>query len=162
MQGSRALTYILRESRGQIVVDDVRLPVVQRPNSLKENLRALIPIYVMARAIYTDDFAEVRRVSSQELDRLVWQPVGDVPEIEGFDIVRHLTAPISAVSLAEDRADVVLGNENWGARVTLEHVGGRFVVDDVLLIAGPGDGNDHRIALKHAGRLNLAQRSTPQ
>ncbi|MEZ6052099.1 MAG: hypothetical protein R3C02_12015 [Planctomycetaceae bacterium] len=155
-QGTRALTYILRESRGRITVDDVLLPVVHRPASMKQNLRALIPVYAMARAIYAHDFTTVRRTSSRTLDRLAWQPLGEVPDL-GVDIIQHLTAPVSALSMTEDRAELILGDDNWGTRLTLTQVDDQFVVDDALFITGPDA--SQQVDLKSAGRLNLAQQS---
>ncbi len=155
-QGTRALTYILRESRGRIAVDDVLLPVVHRPASMKQNLRALVPVYAMARAVYINDFTAVRRHSSRTLDRLVWQPLGEVPDL-GFDIIQHLTTPVSTMSMTEDRVELVLGDDNWGTRLTLTQRDDQFVVDDVLFIAGPDA--SQRAELKTAGRLNLAQQS---
>ncbi|MGD9858217.1 MAG: hypothetical protein AB7U20_25025 [Planctomycetaceae bacterium] len=153
-QGTRTLTYILRESRGQIAVDDILVPAVHRPTSMKQNLRTLIPIYALARAIYADDMVEIRRASSRELDRLVWQPLGQVPDI-GCDIVRHLTAPVTAMTMTEDRAQLTLGDENYGARISLAGGDGRYIVDDVLLITGPLP--NQQIELKTVGRLNLAR-----
>ncbi len=155
-QGTRTLTYILRESHGQIVVDDVLLPAVHRPSSLKQNLRALTPVYAMARAVYANDMTGIRRSSSPELDRLLWQPLGKVPDL-GVDIVRHLTAPVTAMTITEDRAELMLGDKNWGARVSLVSLNGRLVVDDVLFIDGPLD--EQQTELKTAGRLNLVHGS---
>ncbi len=155
-QGSRALTYILRESRGRIAVDDVLLPVVHRPKSMKQNLQVVIPVYALARAIYGNDLANVRHSSSRELDRLVWQPLGEVPDI-GFDMIHHLTTPVTSITMTEDRAELVLGDNNWGTHLTLMRDGDRFVVDDVLFIAGPEE--SQRAELKTKGRLNLVQRT---
>ncbi|MCA9077937.1 MAG: hypothetical protein KDA93_23110 [Planctomycetaceae bacterium] len=153
-QGTRALTYILRESRGRMAVDDVLLPVSQRPTSMKQNLQAIIPVYAMARAIHANDLVTVRRSSSSDLDRLVWQPLGEIPNI-GFNLVDHLTTPITSIALTEDRAELVLGDDNWGARCTLLRGEDHFVVDDVRVIAGPSE--SQQADLKTAGRLNVAQ-----
>ncbi len=152
-QGSRALTYVLRDSRGRMVVDDVLLPVVNRPNSLKQNLRALLPVTAMARGVQANDLAAVRQMSSAELDRMVWASQESMPDV-GYDIPSHLTAPVTSLSMTEDRADLTLGSDHFGAQIQLRRVDRRFVVDDVLLIAGPQD--NERVELKRVTRLRLA------
>jgi hypothetical protein len=155
-QGSRALTYVLRESRDQMAVDDVLLPAVNRPNSLKQNLTVLLPVYAMARGVFRQDLAAVRSLSSPELSRLVWEPLGGIPTVE-TDLVRHLTAPVSALSLSDKHAELVLGDAHWGARIALVRQGGQFVLDDVLLIAGPEAAQ--QTELKRLGRLRVASDS---
>lgn len=158
-QGTRALTYVLRDSNGHMAVDDVLLPVVGRPNSLKQNLRAQIPVYAMARAFFKQDLVDVRRHSSADVIRLVWEPLGAIPNL-GVDVVRHLTAPVTALSMTEDRADLVLGDSSWGTRLTLTRLDDRFVIDDAVFITGPEP--TQRLDLKRAGRLNLsASQSAP-
>lgn len=152
-QGTRALTYVLRDSNGRMVVDDVLLPVVDRPNSLKQNLRAMIPVYGMARAFFSNDVEAARRHSSSSLVRNVWDPLGAIPSL-GVDPVRHLTMPVTSLSMTEDRADVHLGQQDDGARLTLKRIDDRFVIDDATFVAGPDP--SQRVELHRAGRLNLA------
>src|SRR5690606_21404476 len=107
-QGTRALTYVLRDSNGRTLVDDLLLPVVDRPNSFKQNLRALIPVYGMARAFFRQDVQEARRHSGRIIDQQVWEPLGRIPDLN-VDAVSHLTLPLTALAMTEDRADLSLG-----------------------------------------------------
>ena len=81
------------------------------------------------------------------------QPLAGIPEL-GIDTVGHLTPPIKELSMTEDRADLVLGDESYGARLTLSRIGDRFVIEDATFVAGPG--LDQHVELRRAGRLNLA------
>jgi len=59
-QGSRVLTYVLRDWQGRVCVDDVLMPVMDRPNSLKTTLEIMLPVYNFhARA--------ANRISADEL-----------------------------------------------------------------------------------------------
>ncbi len=153
-QGSRALTYVLRESRGRMAVDDVLLPVVNRPNSLKQNLRTIIPVIALARSVQNRDLASARRLSSPELNHLVWGPMNNTMSDLGCDVHGLLSTPINTLTMTEDRADLTLGTDHFGARIQLERRDQRFLVDDVQLIAGP-DKSSH-VDLKRVTRLNLA------
>ena len=152
-QGTRAVTYVLRESNGRMAIDDVLLPVVNRPNSLKQNLQALIPVYGLARACFHGDVPGAAYVSSPELTRLVWAPLETIPDLD-VDLVRHLTLPVSSLSMTDDRADLMLGSGETATRLTLSRTDDRFVVDEAVFISG--DPQTPRINLKTAGRLNLA------
>lgn len=152
-QGTRALTYVLRDSNGRMAVDDVLLPVVDRPNSLKQNLRAMIPVYSLARAFFNHDVRSAARVSSRELRRRVWEPLRAIPDI-GLDAVGHLTLPVTSLSMTEDRADLTLGTNEWGARLILTRTDDRFVIDDAIFTSGPLP--SQRVNLQRVGRLNLA------
>ena len=152
-QGTRALTYVLRDSNGRMVVDDVLLPVVDRPNSFKQNLRAMIPVYGMARAFFNGDVAAAARYSSTSLTDSVWGPLGAIPDL-GVDAVAHLTTPVTSLSMTEDRAELTLGDEGHGARLTLTRVGDRFVVQDATFLSGSP--SSQQVELRRAGRLNLA------
>jgi hypothetical protein len=154
-QGTRALTYVLRDSNGRMVVDDVLLPVVDRPNSLKQNLRALLPVYGMARAFFQQDVEAARRHSSRQIDQQVWEPLGGMPEL-GINAVQHLTLPITALTMTEDRADLTLGQGGLQTQLTLNRIDERFVIDEATFVTGPDP--SQRVQLSRAGRLNLAAR----
>jgi hypothetical protein len=152
-QGSRALTYVLRDSNGRMVVDDVLLPVVDRPNSLKQNLRALIPVYGMARAFFQQDVAAARIHSNRHINTQVWEPLGRIPDL-GVDAVQHLTLPVTALSMTEDRADMTCGHGGQRTQLTLIRLDHRFVISEATFITGPDP--THQVQLSRAGRLNLA------
>src|SRR5690606_17036224 len=135
-QGTRALTYVLRDSNGRMVVDDVLLPVVDRPNSFKQNLRALIPVYGMARAFFKQDLAAARLLSNRLINQQVWEPLEGFPDL-GLDAVQHLTLPVTALTMTEDRADLTLGQGTLQSQLTLTRIDNRFVISEATFMTGP-------------------------
>jgi len=136
MQGNRALTYVLRDNAGQVRVDDVLMPVVNRPSSLKTTLELMLPVYQFANGIATSQLGLLGRNSSHELNRRVWTQVDAVPESAGR-LLTYLQAPLTSITQEGDATLVMLGDNRWGAEVhlTIEHT--RHVVEDVLMIDGP-------------------------
>ena len=156
MQGTRALTYVLRDEGGQLRVDDLHLPVIDRPTSLKTSMELLIPIHKFIAGIDAGDIARLQRTSSDDLNRLVWLQTDTVPQV-GYVVPRHLQAELSAIKIGEGEALVALGDGRFGAQVRLTQEYGRHVVDEVLLIAGPESAQRER--MKRRMRLDLAARS---
>jgi hypothetical protein len=152
-QGSRALTYILQDREGQLLVDDVLMPTLGRPSSLKNTLELMLPILEFADALRLEQFDLIQRLSSRDFNRLVWHQTESIPRIN-FDVVRHLQTPLVSVEQTEDRAKLILGDEKLGTHAVLVREGGQFVVDELTLIAGtmPRD----RVELKHALRMHIA------
>jgi hypothetical protein len=71
------------------------------------------------------------------LNRHVWTLTDHVPSI-GHVAVRHLQAPLTAVQqTGENELLLLLGDEQFGARVLLVREHSTYAVDDVMLIAGP-------------------------
>ncbi|MFG0334292.1 MAG: hypothetical protein ACF8TS_13080, partial [Maioricimonas sp. JB049] len=147
-QGTRLLTYVLRSNRGRVVVDDVLLPVIGRPNSLKKNLTVMIPVYEFAYGIYNNDLETLRKTSSDGMRRMIWSQVSSVPEI-GWPVVRQLTAPIQKLQVQNDQAFVELSDGQYLARVRLQRVGETFVVADATLASSNGL---HQVELLQAMR----------
>ena len=54
----------------------------------------------------------------------------------------------------EDRAKLVLGDDKFGAQVTLVRESGQYVVDELLLVSGTMP-RDH-VELKRAFRMHIA------
>ena len=134
-QGNSAVTYVLKDSNGQILVDDILLPVENRPNSLKENLELVTTIRHFARGWRQRDLELVRRTSSDDFNRFVWHHARSFPEL-GFDLQQNLAAAITRVEHGPETGSVVLGNAHFGARVSLIEEGGHFIVDDVEVVLG--------------------------
>jgi hypothetical protein len=155
-QGETALTYLLRDVEGQLRVDDILMPVHNRPNSLKATLELMIPIDNFARAIYASNLDGLQRSSSQEFNRQVWHQTSVLPDI-GFDIPSHLRAPLRGVHEIEGQPDtllVTLGDDSWGAQITMMQERSQYVIDEILLIAGPEP--RQRARLKHTLRVQLS------
>jgi hypothetical protein len=158
MQGSRALTYVLRSSRGRMLVDDVLLPVADRSNSLKSNLEVLIPVYSFALGAHHHDMNLLRQNSAPGLNRMAWTHTQTVPDV-GFDLVEYLTLPVQSIRpTSADHTTVELGDGSRRTRVMLVREGPRFVVQDLQLSAGEGPGQ--QIELLQALRQIVASRNT--
>jgi len=134
-EGPLTLTYVLRNWNGKLRVDDVLLPATKRPRSLKTTLELMIPIRNFASGIRLSQIAVLERNSSSDLNRLVWKQTEEVPHL-GVTVLNHLRAPLTSVKLGTDKTTVKLGDERSGAHVELVKEHDRWVVDDVLLIAG--------------------------
>lgn len=134
-QGSRALTYMLQDRQGELLVDDVLMPTIGRPSSLKATLELMLPVLEFADGIRLGQVDALQRNSSRDFNRLVWYVTPKIPN-SGFDVAQHLYSPLVSVEQTDDRAKLVLGNDKFGAHVTLLRESGRFVVDEVLLVNG--------------------------
>jgi hypothetical protein len=136
MQGNRALTYVLRDNAGRVRVDDVLMPVVNRPSSLKATLELMLPVYQFANGIATSQLGLLGRNSSNELNRRVWTQVDTVPN-PTRRLLTYLQAPLTSITQADDTTLVMLGDNRWGAEVRLTTEHARHVVEDILMIDGP-------------------------
>lgn len=153
-QGSRALVYVLQDQEGELLIDDILLPVSGRPNSLKKTMEVMVPVTQFANVLAGRNIAGLQQLSSRDLNRKVWHRAKQVPSI-GLKMHEHFAVPLMALEIVEDRAIVGLGDDQYGARVLLLREGERFVVDDVRLIAGPEI--KQRIDLKEAMQLELSR-----
>ena len=152
-QGSRALTYMLQDRQGELLVDDVLMPTVGRPSSLKATLEFLVPVLDFASGLRLEQLPVLQRNSSRDFNRQVWHVTPKLPSI-GMDVVQHLHAPLVSIEQSDDRAKLVLGNDTFGAHVTLIRESGRFVVDELLLITGTMP-RDH-VELKRHLRMHIS------
>lgn len=153
-QGSRALVYVLSDRGGKLFVDDVLVPVVGRPNSMKVTLDVMISVARFVNALGEEDLKALQRTSSREYNRVVWHVAESIPHLEmnPFEYFRH---PLVQLDVEEQQAVVGLGDDRLGARFLMVKEGEQFVVDDVLLIAGPGA--DQRLALRDSMKLELSR-----
>ncbi len=152
-QGSRALTYVLQDKQGKLLVDDVLMPTLGRPNSLKTTMELMLPLLDFAGGVRLGQLEMLKRYSSRDFNRLVWQQTPKMPSLSQ-DIAQHLHAPLVSIEQTDDRATIVLGDDKFGAQVTLVRESGQFVVDEVLLISGTMP-RDH-VELKRSLRMHLA------
>jgi hypothetical protein len=153
-QGTRALVYVLRDHDGALLVDDVLMPVVSRPNSLKQTLEVTIPVRRFAAAVSAGDLERLPLISSKDFCLSVWHSCERIPEI-GVKPGEHFEVPLTTLQIKGDRAVAVLGDDRYGARVLLEKENGAYVIDDVLLISGPEA--RQRVELKNTLRLELSR-----
>jgi hypothetical protein len=160
-QGETPLTYILREEGGRMLVDDVLSPASGWPESMKLTAEILIPVLNFTGSLsqWTERHAEkdmdiVRASSTVDFSKFAWNNLDVLTDFEPSP-ASFFKAPLSGISVAGDRADVVFGNSRHGARFSIIKEAGAFKVDDVTLVAGPLE--DDQVALKRTIRTQLAQ-----
>ncbi|MBW3542959.1 MAG: hypothetical protein KY476_22075 [Planctomycetes bacterium] len=136
-QAGQRVKYVLRDREGEVRIDDVLVEAPGLPASMKTVLELLLPVRSYARALAASRLDLLQRTSSEDMNRLVWSQTDGIPPA-GYAAARHLRAALGSVEESgRDERLVVLGDARWGARVLLVRENDRFVVDDVLLIAGP-------------------------
>ncbi|MDP7277400.1 MAG: hypothetical protein QF363_18110 [Planctomycetaceae bacterium] len=154
-QGRSAITYVLREQGGVLLVDDILVPVRGRSGSLKHQLERLVPVSGFAGALSSGNVSKVTRHVSSDFNRLVFKQLDQLPR-QATIVPRYLKLNVSRMQQRKDqREEVLLGDDQFGARVVLVSESGRFVVDDVELLAG-GDPSQPTW-LKQTLRLEVAR-----
>ena len=153
-QGSRALVYVLQDRDGELLVNDVLLPVSGRPNSLSKTLETMVPVIQFANSLSQRNIEALQQLSSLDLNRKVWHKAKQIPSI-GLKLHEHFAVPLMSLDMNDDLAIVGLGDDQYGARVRLVREGERFVVDDVKLVAGSEV--KQRIDLKEAMQFELSR-----
>lgn len=130
------VTYVLRDRKGEVAVDDVLIEKSEEIASLKETMELLIPLRTFREALAKSDLDTLQRHSSADLNRMIWRQADLVPAA-GQVAVKHLLAPLYKVEpLPEGKCLVTLGDANFGCSVLLVTEHDEKVVDDIVLIAG--------------------------
>jgi hypothetical protein len=153
-QGSRALVYVLQDRDGELLVNDVLLPVSGRSNSLCKTLETMVPVVQFGNSLSQRNIGALQQLSSRDLNRKVWHRAKQLPSI-GLKLHEHFVVALTSLDMNEDLAIVGLGDDQYGARVRLVREGERFVVDDVQLIAGSEV--RQRIDLKEAMQFEISR-----
>lgn len=153
-QGGRVMIYVLHDKQGRLFVDDVMMPTVGRPNSLKQTLEVMVSMQRFNNALADESLTDLQKSSSRELNRLVWHAATTVPGI-GVNPLQHLGMPLSKLEVDDLKATAVFGDDRFGAKVSFVKEGEQLVVDDVLLVAGLEA--KQRVAMRDAMRLKLSE-----
>ncbi len=157
-QGGSALTYVLKSGSDRLQVDDVLVPMQDRPTSLKANLTLLTPVYRLAYAIYGNNPELMAGLCGHTLARTCTQ-LDHVPDV-GCQMVDHLLLPVASIHPSADRTIIKLGDDSFGADVTLRNESSRWVVEDVSFVTGSSP--EQRIELLASlRRYNTIQMSNP-
>lgn len=135
-QGSRTLVYVLKAASGHVEVDDVLMPTMGRPNSLKTTVEHLIPVYEFVAGLAEGDVQRLRGCSEESFNAMIWTQLREVPNLE-FDTVRYMTMPLMAMQTSDDFTTVRLGSATEGADVLLSREQGELRVHDVSFRTGP-------------------------
>jgi hypothetical protein len=138
-QGGKPLTYVLRSGRTGLQVDDVLLPVTGRPNSLKENVELLAPLYGFVVGLQHHDMDLLRKTSGAGLCRMVWSHSDSVPSI-ALRPDDYLLLPVRTIKTGDDRSLIELSDGTRTARVVLVRERQGIVVQNVQFEAGKGSG----------------------
>ncbi|HET6326965.1 MAG TPA: hypothetical protein VFG04_19960 [Planctomycetaceae bacterium] len=161
-QGNRELTYVMRDWNGDVAVDDVLMPVLDRPQSLKDTLQVLLPIRLLTAALRDSSLAtegqdpqleSLRTISSRNFNRLVWSQITQIPEA-AYAVLPHLDMPLSSITESSTGQVVQLGDERFGAKIELVREGELLMIDRIWLQAGQSDPPE----LRHSLQLQLAKR----
>ena len=156
-QGERAMTCVLREQNGMLLVDDILVPTTTLPGSLKQQFERLVPVLAFREAIVSGKAPSAARYSSSDFNRLVWsQVVGKLP-VQAGRAAKFLGPAVSRMGAIDgDREEVILGDLRFGARVVLVRESRRFRVDDIELYSGEPAGVRPTM-LKQVLRLEIAR-----
>jgi hypothetical protein len=133
-QGSRALTYVLHSTKSGLLVDDVLMPVLDRPSSLKANAEQLIPIYQFALGVHHGSMKALRQSSDDGLNKIVWIQLRSVPDFNDLfhsDVVKRLTAPVEAMRTVDAWSVVRIGRGRETVDVKLVKEADRYLVHDI-------------------------------
>ena len=161
-QGNRTMTYVLREENGRFFVDDVNWQLTGLPASMKTTLEILVPIHEFAAAIaqgrdpqeQLKALERLQATSTSDFNRVVWSQTKFVPN-SGMSADTFLKSPLKGIAIADKEVQVHLGDNRYGAKVTLRREFERFVVDDIQLIAGAEE--SQRMALKQTLRAQMSR-----
>jgi len=129
-----------------MLVDDVLSPAPGWPESMKLTAEILIPVLNFTDSLsrWTERHAEkemevVRASSTVDFSKFAWNNLDVLTDFEPSP-ASFFKAPLSGISVAGDRADVVFGNRRHGARFSIIKEAGAFKVDDVTLVADYNQG----------------------
>ncbi|GEM_PF-451867 len=132
VQAGTPLTMVLTLANGWMVVDDVQMPALDRPTSLKKNLECLLTIHAFTTALNMGDLDGLIRHSADGLDRIVWRQVAEVPPLTR-QMVRPMLSEVVSIQIADDAAHVRTSDGDIEAHIQLVREGDRLVVHDVTL-----------------------------
>lgn len=160
-QGGVPFTYLLRDERGRFLVDDVQWKVTGVPESVKSTLEVLIPIQDFASGITLGRDPELQQQAldliqancSSDFNRMVWSQSRFVPN-SGMSADTFLQTPVRSMAITDKEVVVNFGDQQYGAKVLMRKEYDRFIVDDVVLVAGKSE-SEH-LALRQALRNQLA------
>ncbi len=165
-QGSRELTYVMRDYSGEVTVDDILMPVMDRPNSMKETMQAMLPVRLFAAALRdteaapqpTDRLMDVLRgVTSNDFNRVVWSQINQVPE-SAYAVLPRLEMQLASIADASNGETVVLGDERLRCQNRAGSRARYTLIDHVYMLGG---GQTETAELKHSLKSTLVRTRQP-
>jgi len=140
--GDRPMTIVLTAAQGWMVVDDVIMPAINRPTSLKHNLEIQFALHAFATAAGKDSLPDLIANSADGLDRIVWRQLDRTPEMTK-KLVRPLMSEVISVELNDPWTKVRTSDGVTQAEVFLIKEGNRYVVHDLVLVSESNP--EHRV-----------------
>lgn len=160
--GDQPVELLLREEAGRFLVDDIKWNISGRPSMVKATLELMIPVRNFARGIalgreageQEPALAALQESSSRDFNRMVWTQTEFVPN-SGLSADTFLNAPLKSLTQSEGKVIVQLGDNRFGAEITLIKERELYAIDEVLLIAGPQPSD--RMSMKQELRTQLSR-----
>lgn len=140
--GDSPMTVVLTSSKGWMVVDDVIMPALNRPTSLKLNLEIQFSLHAFAAAAGRGSLPELIQYSADGLDRIVWRQLDQTPEL-AKKLVRPLMSEVVSVEMNDPWTKVTTSDGITQAEVFLIKEGTRYVVHDLVLVSEANP--EHRV-----------------
>lgn len=151
-QGKQLYTFQMVDVGGRLQVDDILFPALDRPNSLKLTLEAMMPLRFFALGLESQNLNIVKQLSSKDFNQTVWSNCKEFPALPA-DPRNRLNMKISKLLVTPETAFVHLGTERVGAKVFMKRESGHLVVDDIVLVGG----SDHEVVdLKSQLRVQVS------
>jgi hypothetical protein len=142
--GETPMTVVMHFAGGWMVVDDVLIPALDRPTSLKANLEALLTVQAFASAAHRGDLKELIRESADGLDRLAWRQMTESPELLQ-QLVRPLVSEVVSIRPGDPWTLVRTSDGLVQAEIKIVREGTQLVVHDVSLMSAADE--DQRMDL---------------
>ncbi len=168
-QGRRELTYVMRDWSGDVTVDDILMPVMNRPSSMKDTMISLLPVRLMASALRDASLSTeshdrpleiLRSITSFNFNQVVWSQLNRVPE-SAFAVLANLDAPLNSIVDTQTGQLITFGDERFGAKVELTREKDVLRINSVSIMNGrPDDATELKQSLRaqlmHRGPRTLA------
>jgi hypothetical protein len=116
-------------------IEDVLIPVQNRPSSLKLTVENLIPVYEFIAGIEGNNIQRVSHCSADSLNSMIWSQLSEVPDL-GFDPITLLTLPLTGMQMDDKLVRLRFGNAKLGAEVQVSNDDGVTRIHDMTLITG--------------------------
>lgn len=160
-QSGQPVTYLLREEDGRFFVDDIVWQMKGRPSSVKQTLDLLVPVRNFAAAVTLGrDPAQqaaviemMQSTCSGDFNRMVWSQTKFLPN-SGLSADTFLEAPLKSIVQSDTEVLIQLGDDRFGAGVRMRKEFNRYLIDEVILVAGPEQAD--RVEVKNTLRTLLA------
>lgn len=155
LQGKTPLSFVLRDVAGKTLVDDVEIPTADKDVTLKMRLELMLPVVEFIEGLRQPSLEMLRANSTKIFSRTVWNHLKTIPQLRVAPL-DFLDEPLTHIAQkSSGEAWVVLGTEQYGAKIFLQRERDQYVVDDITLVAGPSP--KQRVQLAALLRTRMAR-----